>query len=285
MASRLIPLIATLALVLGSTGCGGDHAVADARPAGSTGGPTIGNMSGTKVRLWAVGDAVEGSHAGEVARLIARGKPNRLLYLGDVYPDGSRSAYRDYTRVFGPLNKLTAPTPGNHEWPKRSEGYLPYWHHPPEWYSFKAAGWRIIELNSETSRDEAQLTWLGSQLRANGDCRIAFWHRPRFSAGPHGDATDMDPYWQALRSHARMVISGHDHGMQRFDPDGTLMQLVSGAGGHSHYGINRGRPGLVFANNTAWGGLRIDLSPGTARIAFVSTAGRVLDSQRVNCRP
>lgn len=283
MASRLIPLLVLLAVL---AGCGGG---ADATTtATQSRAPFVASVQKSRARIWAAGDGAGGNHATEVANLVTRARPDRFLYLGDVYPMGTRAGFQAYARSYGRLASITAPTMGNHDWPVRNEGYIPYWRRirgttPPDWYSFRAGGWQIIELSSETNRRSQQLRWLRTQLRARTNCRIAFWHRPRFSAGPHGDAADMDPYWRALQGKARLVLSGHDHNMQRFAPRNGLIQIVSGAGGYTHYTVNRSRPGLAFADNTGWGALRIDLTPGRARLAFVATTGKTLDSQTVTC--
>ena len=305
MASRLIPLLA--ALTIAAAGCGGSHAESgEARADTPTGaGASAANTDSTArstaratsrtapvrnpfvtsvrkpaARLWAVGDSAGGDEATAVADLVKRGKPDRFVYLGDVYPDGS--AFDAYARVYGSLWSITAPTPGNHDW---GPGYRRYWGgHPPEWYSFSAAGWRIISLNSETSRHGAQLDYLHALLRGRGNCRIAFWHRPRWSGGLHGDNADMDPYWRALAGHARIVLGGHDHDMQRFAPRDGLTEFVSGAGGKSHYPV-RAHPGLRFDDWRHLGALRLDLRRGSARAAFVATDGRVLDSKTVTCSP
>jgi hypothetical protein len=296
MVSRLVPLL--IAAVAAAPGCGGSDAnnsrgdaradptgahapAADAAVAATRTNVTADDLGSsveavgkTHARIWATGDSAGGTHAAAVARLIRRGRPDKVLYLGDIY--GGGAGFRAYRRLFRDLR--VARTPGNHDWPR-------FWTGKREWYSFTAAGWRVIELNSETGRDSQQLAWLRSLIRAReGDCRIAFWHRPRFSAGPHGDNRDMDPYWRALQDHARIVVSGHDHDMQRFEPRGTLTQLISGAGGYSHYRVDERRPGLAFADAVHWGALRIELSRGNADVAFVSTAGRVLDRTRLACR-
>jgi hypothetical protein len=240
--------------------------------------------------VWAVGDGASGSAAPAVAQLIARGRPDVFLYLGDVYPMGTAAAFRQgYTPAFGRFAPRTAPTPGNHDWPVRSAGYIPYWQRsrgvaPPAWYSFHAGGWDLISLNSEASGSPQQLRWLRSQLRARGTCRLAFWHRPRFSGGLHGDYPPMAPVWRRLQGHARLVLSGHDHDMQRLTPRGGIYQYVSGSGGKSHYAVSRAYPGLRFADDRSWGALRLDLRPGVARLAFVSAGGKRLDSSRVSCR-
>jgi Calcineurin-like phosphoesterase len=244
--------------------------------------------------VWAVGDGADGgSDAKTLAARIARGPIDRFLYLGDVYDDGTAEEYAEnYAPVYGRLDKITAPTPGNHDWRSHEEGYDPYWrraragrplaHH----YAFRLAGWQLLSLNSEESLDEGstQLAWLRAKLKEPGTCRLAFFHRPRYSAGKHGDEDEMAPAWNALRGHATLVVSGHDHDMQRFRPIDGLTQLVSGAGGKSRRELNHGDPRLAFSNNTDDGALRLVLSPGRADLSFVTAAGRTLDATRVACR-
>ena len=108
--------------------------------------------------VWAVGDTDGSSGAEGVARLIARDPPTRLLYLGDVYETGTAAEFeRNYDRLYGKLRHVTAPTPGNHDWPNHARGYDRYWarvtgRRPPSFYAFDLAGWRIISLNSEGTR-------------------------------------------------------------------------------------------------------------------------------------
>jgi calcineurin-like phosphoesterase family protein len=256
-------------------------------------GPWIGSTSTARAVVWAVGDGADGSSAAKaLARRIAAAGPNRFLYLGDVYDRGTAAEFlTNYRAVYGRLARITAPTPGNHDWPNHVKGYDPYWRRvtgkaPPAFYAFTVAGWRMLSLNSEIAHGggSVQLRWLRRQLRAPGTCRIAFWHRPRYSAGRHGDQEDMAPVWQALRGHARIVVTGHDHDMQRFKPRDGIIGFVSGAGGRSHYGIDRGHRGLAFANDRDWGALRLELQPGRARFAFVTSTGRTLDSGSTRCQ-
>jgi hypothetical protein len=251
--------------------------------------------------VWAVGDGADGGAAGKaVARLVRAGPVDRFLYLGDVYGpqpagllrgDGTAADYRTrYAPVFGALARRTAPTPGNHEWPQRGGGYEPYWRTaigstPPAYYSFTIAGWQVLSLNSEAphGRGSRQLRWVAREVARPGTCRLAFWHRPRFSAGRHGDQADIAPLWDALRGRAALVVNGHDHDMQRLRPIDGITELVSGAGGHGLYGLHPD-PRRVFGDDRTYGALRIDLRPGRARLRFVATGGRVLDSSAVRCR-
>jgi acid phosphatase type 7 len=264
-----------------SPGCGGENPQAIVRTSGH----------GTVV--WAVGDGADGrSPAGKVVGLIERSRPDRLVYLGDVYERGTAAEYRDhYAPSWGRLAKITSPTPGNHEWPLRQEGYRPYWSKVlgrpiPDHYSFRAGGWQFLSLNSEGPHDagSAQVRWLGRRLKGRGNCRIAFWHRPRYSAGGHGDQPDTAPLWKPLAGKVRIALWGHDHHMQRLRPRSGIVPFISGAGGHSVYPIDRSDPRLAFGNEESFGALRLDLQPGSARYRFVSTDGEVLDSGRIRCR-
>ena len=70
-------------------------------------------------------------------------------------------------------------------------------------YSFTLAGWRILSLNSEDSVEpgSAQLSWLEDELSGPGNCRLAFWHAPRYSAGT-GTATAPTSLRSGTRSRA-----------------------------------------------------------------------------------
>jgi hypothetical protein len=251
-------------------------------------------VKGPRAVVWAVGDGADGGiKAGLVAQLIETDKPDRFLYLGDVYERGTADEFaQNFNIVYEDLLSVIAPTPGNHEWPTHQHGYDAYWRQvrgkrPPPYYAFDVAGWHILSLNSEVEHDEGsvQLRWLRSQLRAPGTCRIAYWHRPRFSAGLHNNQPDMAPVWDALRDHATIVLTGHDHDMQRFEPRDGITEFVSGAGGHSLYPVLPGRPEVKFANDRDYGALRLQLRRGSARYAFVAADGRVLDSGSLRCRP
>jgi hypothetical protein len=243
------------------------------------------------VRVWAVGDGADGGAAARaVAARMARLGLDRLLYLGDVYETGTLPEFaRHYRPVYGRFTNVTAPTPGNHEWPNHVVGYDTYWRRrhgrtPPPYYALRIAGWQVLSLNSQIAHGPGspQLRWLRARVRGGGNCRIAFWHRPRFSAGVHGDAPDMAPLWDALRHRARIVLSGHDHDMQRFRPLAGITEFVSGAGGHRLYPVHA-HPGLAFADASHFGALRLILRPGHAAWAFITAGGRTLDRGSLTC--
>ena len=244
-------------------------------------------------QVWAIGDGAAGTPASRtVAARIVAARPDRVLYLGDVYEAGTRSEFRrNFAVPYKPLLHRMAPTPGNHDWPDHRVGYDPFWRSvtgkpTPPWYSFEIGGWHVLSLNSETAGDPDQMRWLRSRIASlSGTCTLAFWHRPRFSAGPHGDQPDLAPLWNALVGHATLVVSGHDHDFQRLKPIDGITQLVDGSGGRSHYLVRHADRRLAFGDDTHYGALRLNLAPGRARIAFITAGGKVLDHSSVRCTP
>jgi hypothetical protein len=253
---------------------------------------TPGAMAKSSATVWAVGDGADGGQATlGVGQLVERGKPDKFLYLGDVYEDGTLAELtNNYGPAFGRFGRITAPTPGNHEWGLRAEGYFPYWKSVlgrtlPEYYKFTLAGWEIYSLNSEgdVSKGSKQVRWLRSKLKKKGTCRLAFWHRPRYSGGGNGDQADVAPLWDALKKKAALVLAGHDHFSQRLKRQDGITELIAGAGGHGFHPVWKD-PRVAFTNNTDYGALRLKLSRGLARFAFVASDGRTLDSGRVRCK-
>jgi hypothetical protein len=226
---------------------------------------------------------------------VRRERPDRLLYLGDVYENGTaREFRRGYDVLYGPLARRTIPTPGNHEWGNRDIGYRPYWRAElgrpmPDWHRHTLpSGWQVLSLNSEAPHGPGspQARWLARATARPGTCRIAIWHRPRWSTGWHGDQADMAALWNGLRGHARLMLAGHDHDLQRFADRDGLREIVSGGGGRPNIPLSRGSQAtLRFVNRTTPGGARLRLTRGRATIEMVASSGRVLDRSVVTCRP
>jgi acid phosphatase type 7 len=244
------------------------------------------------VVVWAVGDGADGSTiARRLARRIERDRPDAFLYLGDVYPGGTAEDFaRNYRPVYGRLAGITWPTPGNHEWWSREEGYLRYWRphgRAKPWYRFSLGGWELLSLNSEAPHGAGspQLRWLGRVVdSAEGTCRLAFWHRPRFSADSvHGDAPDVAPLWNALRGRARLVLNGHGHVLMRYRRRDGLTEYVAAAGGRILYSLRSDRR-LAFGRSHVTGALRLTLTPGKATLEFRAMDGELLDRSRATCR-
>jgi hypothetical protein len=275
---------ATLACAAAVAGCGGGD------------GPGLGehdpDAPGRGVVIWAVGDGgADDDDDRKVARLIARDDPAHVIYLGDVYDAGTPEEFRTFADVYGPLVERMWPTPGNHEWANHATGYEPFWRETlgrplPHRYERRAGGWTLLSANSETADDPRQLRWLADRAtRGGGTCRIAFWHSPRFNAGKHRDEEiEADALWDAVAGRAAIVLSGHDHNLQRFHPVGGTAQYIAGAGGRGHHDVREEDPRLAFSDDTTDGALRITLMRRSAELQFVATDNTILDRSTVACR-
>jgi hypothetical protein len=227
-----------------------------------------------------------------------------VLTLGDQqYDDGALSKYLDsYDQTWGRLKDITRPVPGNHEY-KTSDaaGYYDYFgeaagDRDKGYYSFDVGDWHFVALNSErdTDRDGNQVAWLKADLRSNPKkCVAAYWHRPRWSSGvEHGDSTAVAPFVEALyEADADLILAGHEHNYERFyplDPSGRrddargIVQIVSGAGGKSHYDVS-GRETTVTKDDTTYGYTRMVLHAGSAEISYVPVVGTYRDSSTLTC--
>ena len=248
------------------------------------------------VTVWAVGDGgVAGPEDDQLAARIETEPVDHFLYLGDVYESGTADEFANwYHPSFGRFKAKSSPTVGNHEWANRAVGYDPYWGTlaPQQaggghYYSFDFGGWHFISLSTEEPADAGspQLAWLQGDLAANpGECTVGFMHRPRYSAGFSQDDPAWEPIWSALAgAGAIAVLSGHDHDYQRFNPNRGLVQFVIGSGGRELRPVNFSDPDLAAYNDTAFGALRMTLTPSRLDFAFVPTTGPALDSGSLPC--
>jgi hypothetical protein len=81
------------------------------------------------------------------------------------------------------------------------------------YYSYELGAWHIISLNSETdiASGGGQHQWLRADLAATrARCVAAYWHRPRFSSGLHGDNVDMQASGTLYENDVKHD-PGHDH--------------------------------------------------------------------------
>ena len=233
-----------------------------------------------------------------VAGILA-GHPNATAFTaGDnVYPDGSSTNFGNcYQPTWGAFRSRTRPVPGNHDYYNNpgAAGYFGYFGRRagPQgrgWYRFDAGTWRVYALTSECRKRSRcyrrQYAWLKADLTSYPhQCVLAIWHRPRFSSGAgHGSSTRMAPVFRLLyQKDAEIVISGHDHGYERFAPTdptgainaaGGLRQWVVGTGGASLYGFGAALPASEVRDATSHGLLRLDLHPGAYDWQFLPIAG------------
>jgi hypothetical protein len=224
------------------------------------------------------------------AQLVESLDPDVVMPLGDLqYELGKRADFdAGYATNWGRFKDRTRPVVGNHEYTGgKANGYFGYFgeaaHGPDGWYSFDAAatGWHVVVLNSvcgtvggcgEGSR---QLAWLRDDLaKTTSGCIVAAWHHPRWTSGLHGNDASMDAIWQALAARgADLVLSGHDHHYERFEPKGGVVQLIVGTGGRSLYPVLARQAGSVAVQTSGFGVLDLELRPGEYTATFRPVPG------------
>ena len=207
--------------------------------------PSASAQKTTGFVVFAAGDIASCSSNGDeqTAALVADRLPRTratVLTLGDnAYAKGTTDEFaRCYAPSWGKFKARTKPTAGNHDYlTPGAKGFLAYFHLPRTYYAFTLGGWRLYALDSERI-SQAQIDWLTRDLRRQRpSCILAYWHRPRFSSGPHGDHRPVGRFWEVLyAARAEIILTGHDHAYERFvmlnargkpDPRG-LRQFVDG---------------------------------------------------------
>lgn len=256
--------------------------------------------------LLAVGDIAKCGRTEhvEVAKLVSE-RTGTLAVLGDnAYNSGTAAEYTNcYDPSWGAFLGRTKPTPGNHEYlTAGATGYYGYFGASAGtaglgYYSYDIGTWHVIVLNSEIdmSVGSTQEKWLRADLAANDvPCTLAYWHRPRFSSGEHGNYMASFPLYKALYENgAEIVLNGHDHNYERFDPQDHLgnadaafgiRTFVIGTGGIDLRPIDVVKPNSAFRDASTYGLVQFGLNDGGFTWEFVPIEGQSLvDSGSVTC--
>jgi len=287
-----------------TVGDGGHRVVATAQDAAGNVGTsrsvsfTVANSGGPRAAdpvIAAAGD-IAGSGSGDeaTARVLDAIAPAAVLTTGDnAYESGTLAEFNSfYDPTWGRHREITRPVPGNHEYHTPSAaGYFDYFgaaagDRARGYYSYDIGAWHLIALNSEIAHDagSAQVAWLKTDLAGSSSyCTLAYWHKPRFTAGNYSDFTEYTPFWAALwEANADVVLASHDHNYQRYaplNPSGIadsargVREFVVGTGGRSHYAL-RADIRRVAGNATTFGVLKLTLHPANFDFAFVPEAGQ-----------
>lgn len=265
--------------------------------------------------------------------LAARPGASAILPLGDNQYDCGRAGEfsRGYARSWGRLRPLSHPVLGNHEYGTDcgANDPSPYFRFFGKaagrvnkgWYSYDLGSWHLIALNSECrygsgtswaggcAAGSPEETWLRRDLaRHRNRCTLAYWHEPRFSSSQAGDAQAMAQIWNELvQAHVDVVLSGHGHVYERFDPLGAapgqaetpgtpsfqqpapdpsgIRQFVVGTGGRDHHAFPIvPMAGEVVRNGDTFGVATFTLRPGGYSWRFVPEPGKTFnDSGAATC--
>jgi hypothetical protein len=247
--------------------------------------------------VWAVGDGADGSaEARELARYVLSQRPERFIYLGDVYEHGDAAEFgRNYDPNYGRLARRSDPVIGNHEFKRRFEGYFPYWKRARGLNRERArhrayvddSGWQVIAYSSE-SDPRAEAAWLRAQVALHpGTCRIAAAHRGRYVVADdsHEDNPDQRPVWDALAGRTAVNLVAHNHLYGRLAAIDGVHVLVSGAGGHELRELGEQDHPVAAARTGVPTATRLVLRRGALDFRQVDASGRVHDYGTIQCAP
>jgi acid phosphatase type 7 len=180
-----------------------------------------------------------------------------VFVAGDAaYPHGSAADFADcFEPAWGRHKSRIRPSPGNHDY--EQPGALPYFQYfggnagDPGlgFYNYTLGAWHVVSLNSSapTASGSEQYQWLQNDLNLNRTirCTLAYFHFPRFTSGPSRDGLALGDLWRLLyATGVDVVLNGHDHGYERFDPQdpdglpnptGGIREFVVGSGGAPLY--------------------------------------------------
>lgn len=235
----------------------------------------------------------------EMTAELLDGVEGTVFVAGDTaYQSGSAKEFAQcYEPSWGRHRARTRPAVGNHEY--RTPGAAGYFDYYGEaagdrdkgYYSYDLGGWHIVVLNSECGQiggcdsGSPQMKWLLQDLAAHPTkCTVAYYHRPRFSSGEHGNSSDVVSLWRALcENGVDVVINGHDHHYERFAPQDAegrtdalrgIRQFVVGTGGGELRGIRSIQPNSEVRNTNTWGVLKLTLREGSYDWEFLPVAGK-----------
>jgi hypothetical protein len=177
------------------------------------------------------------------------------------------------------------------------------------WYTYAYGDWQIYVLNTNGTNptgnacgwiscdpNSAQYLWLKTELEKHrGKCSLAYWHHALFNSGHHGNATQVQPFWELLdQAHTDIIVNGHEHDYERFapqTPDGTaqpdgIREFIVGTGGAK---INKTTDPPAHPNSEQWiagryGVLELTLKSDRYRWEFVDANTRdTLDAGKGTC--
>ncbi len=264
------------------------------------------------------------TYAAQTASLIKNQiKPSVVLTLGDnQYEKGILADFNTYfDKTWGPtsLGLNVYPSPGNHDYGNSdgAAGYYSYFKAGTDtingnavtgpansgYYAFNTANnWRIYSMNTEANVTNAG-TFLTNDMAANPrTCSIIFGHKPYYDYGTthagNGDSTL--PWLKTFyANNGDVVLDGHEHNYQRFNPVNPnndtvdtakgLQSFVVGTGGadnlYTPFGAtNHNANTLVATYNATWGVLKLTLHTNSYDWEFIPIAtGGYTDSGSGQC--
>lgn len=239
----------------------------------------------------------------EVAAEMEKVHADLFLHLGDlVYPWGRRCDYPE--AFFLPYANLLRDAPvypcvGNHDMMR--EGGQAFVDHfelrgkktvsEGRYYAFTHGPVQFIVLNSFTPRNRLtsgteQWKWLEQVLAGPKPAwRVVMLHMPLYTSSralnePARPAMRGLLHPLFVKTGVDLVLSGHDHLYERYQPIDGVTYVVSGAGGKSLY-VHKEDDQQASWDNRHYGFLWCDADTKTMTAEYRTSGGQVLDHFRL----
>ncbi len=188
----------------------------------------------------------------EIVNSIIKLKPIAVFHTGDLVSNGNKeNQWSIFNDIVKDLLKTTEfyPALGNHE--KNSHLYFDNFELPnnERWYAVDIGNihFIILDTNPKIEKDSKQYNWLENDLKninQNIKYKIAIFHHPPFSSGPHReDEKDLRKSIIPLfeKYGLDIAFNGHDHIYERLFRN-NIFYIVTGAGGAPLYEKKRELP-------------------------------------------
>lgn len=240
------------------------------------------------------GEADQRSVAAAIRREHDAASIDALITTGDnIYPDARPEFFEDawhepYGWTVQQRVRVLAAL-GNHDVETDPGPVMDLLGMPSRWYATRVGLLEIVVLDStriDSARQQAFLERaLASPPRRPARYRVVVLHHPPFSCSKHKNDEAVLDAWQPvfLDGHVDLVLSGHDHVYERFEPLEGVTYVVTGGGGYELHDMGAcpdGNPALA-ADAEKHHYLRIEATEGALRVQAISPDDVLLDVVRL----
>lgn len=241
---------------------------------------------------YGVGSPAERSVAAQVRRWVAAHDATAIVTTGDnVYPDGHprrfEAAWREPYGWVRDAGLTVHATLGNHDHTDGGRPVMALLDMPARWYRARIGDVDLFALDANHPGDAAQRGWLVSELaKPTPRWKVVAFHQPAYSCSAHDGSAAVVAAWVDVfeRYGVDLVLTGHDHNYQRFDPRGGVTHVVAGGGGAPLYDIDactHGEPPMAVGVDDVHSFVAVRATGTVLRITAVSVTGAVLDDTRL----
>jgi hypothetical protein len=265
----------------------------------------------------AVGDGASNEQpANDNAAAIASADPALFLYLGDIYENGTFTENLNHYgqnsmdggpgTLWGAMGAFTQPAMGDHE-AANAVAWRDYFHQRPNYTSFRFANVLFFDLSSTAdsmAKGSAQYTYVQSVLADPNNppppCIVTYFQNPAINR--KGIVSKRLALWALLTDNGGdLVFVGNSHNMSQYKPlndqlalpsqgDATMIEMISGAGGHAMAAAFPSDPKLEWSKGKTAGAVYMTLdnarnggTPTSLSWAYQDSRGNVLHAGTRDC--